>query len=205
MRFPIETQTVPCLTRRQFMRGALGGMIAGTFFPMLANCTKRNRHAEVFIAGVKSYEADIASVILSGLRDLKVGVEEIRGKRILLKPNLVEPRRGAEHINTHPLVVRGIAEAFLRMGARNILVAEGTAHDRDTLMVVEESGLGEVLREDRIPFVDLNQELGDSVKNAGGYTRISTFTFPTALRQAGWIGLVAKMKNHHWAGVYLSM
>jgi uncharacterized protein (DUF362 family) len=180
-------------------------MIAGTFFPMLANCARRNRHAEVFIAGVESYEADIASVVLSGLRELKVGVEEIRGKRILLKPNLVEPRRGAEHINTHPLVVRGIAEAFLRMGARNILVAEGTAHDRDTLMVVEESGLGEVLREDRIPFVDLNQELGYSVKNTGGYTRISTFTFPIALRQADWIVSVAKMKTHHWSGVTLSM
>ena len=204
-RFSIETQPVPCLTRRQFMRGALGGMLAGTFIPMLENCTRRNRHAEAFIARVGSYEADIASVVLSGLRELKVGVEEIRGKRILLKPNLIEPHRGAEHINTHPLVLRGIAEAFLQMGARNILVAEGTGHNRDTLLVMEESGLGEVLREDRIPFLDLNYETSYSVKNAGGHTRISTFTLPLALRQADWIVSVAKMKTHHWAGVTLSM
>jgi uncharacterized protein (DUF362 family) len=175
-------------------------MLAGTFFPMLANCTRQNRHAEVFIAGVESYAADIASAVLSGLRELKIGMEEIRGKRILLKPNLIEPYRGAEHINSHPL-----AEAFLRMGARNILVAEGTGHNRDTLMVVEESGIGDVLREDRIPFVDLNYETGYSVKNIGGHTRISTFTFPLALRGADWIVSVAKMKTHHWAGVTLSM
>ena len=187
------------------MRGAFGGMIAGTFFPMLTNCARRNLRTEAFIAGVNSYTEDIASVVLSGLRELKVGMEEIRGKRILLKPNLVEPRIGATHINTHPLVVRGIAEAFLRMGARNILVAEGTAQNRDTLMVVEESGLGEVLREDRIPFVDLNQEIGYSVKNTGGLTRISNFTFPLALRKVDWIVSVAKMKTHHWAGVTLSM
>src|SRR4030066_1543585 len=149
----IEPQTFPCLTRRQFMRGAFGGMLAGAFFPMLANCTRQNRHAEVFVAGVENYADDIASAVLSGLRGLEVRAEEGRGKRILLKPNLIEPHRGAEHINTHPLVVRGAAEAFLRMGARNILVAEGTGHNRDTLLVVEESGLGEVLREDRLPSV----------------------------------------------------
>jgi len=202
---PIEPQPFPCLTRRQFMRGALGGMLAGTFFPMLANCTRQNRHAEVFVAGVESYADDIASAVLSGLRELKVRAEEVRGKRILLKPNLIEPHRGAEHVDTHPLVVRGVAEAFLRMGARNILVAEGTGHNRDTQLVVEESGLGEVLREDRIPFVDLNYETGYSVKNTGRHTRISTFTFPLALREADWIVSVAKMKTHHWAGVTLSM
>jgi uncharacterized protein (DUF362 family) len=202
---PIELQTFPCLTRREFMRGAFGGMLAGVFFPMLGNCTRQNRHAEAFIAGVESYAADIASVILSGLRELKIGTEEIRGKRILLKPNLIEPHRGADHINTHPLVVRGVAEAFLKMGARNILVAEGTGHNRDTLMVLEESGIGDVLREDRIPFVDLNVEAGYLVRNAGGHTRIATFTFPLALRQVDWIVSVAKMKTHHWAGVTLSM
>lgn len=202
---PDETQSFPCLTRRQFMRSALGGMIAGTSLPMLTTCARRNRHAESFVGRVEDYAADIASVVLSGLRELKVGSEEIRGKRILLKPNLIEPRRGADHINTHPLVVRGIAEAFLRMGAGNILVAEGTAHNRDTLLVLEESGLEEVLREDRIPFVDLNQEEGYSLKNAGGYTRISNLTLPLALRQADWIVSVAKMKTHHWAGVTLSM
>ena len=47
-------------------------------------------------------------------------------------------------------------------------------HNRDTLMMLEESGIGDVLREDRIPFVDLNLETGYPLKNAGGYTRIST-------------------------------
>ena len=68
---------------------------------------------------------DIAGVIMAGFKELGVSPEEIRGKRILLKPNLVETDPGAMHINTHPAVVYGAAQAFLRLGAGQVIVAEG--------------------------------------------------------------------------------
>jgi uncharacterized protein (DUF362 family) len=73
------------------------------------------------------------------------------------------------------------------------------------LLVLEESGLGDVLLEDRIPFVDLNYDTGYTVPNLGRYTRLPTLTFPVSLRQADWVVSLAKMKTHHWAGVTLSM
>jgi uncharacterized protein (DUF362 family) len=161
--------------------------------------------AETFIGKAASYEADLASIILSGLTELKVKPSEIKGKRILLKPNLIEPHAGSGHINTHPLVVRGAAEAFLRLGASKVLVAEGPGHSRDSLLVLEESGLGDVLLEDRLPFVDLNYDAVYTVQNKGGSTGLPTLTFPASLRQADWIVSLAKMKTHHWAGVTLSM
>jgi uncharacterized protein (DUF362 family) len=193
-------------TRREFLLGALGGgVFAFSGGSLLGGCAKWGLGADTFIAKAAGYGADLASILLSGMKELGVKPSEIKGKRILLKPNLVEPCAGSGHVNTHPLIVRGAAEAFLRLGASNVLVAEGPGHSRDSILVLEESGLGDVLVEDRIPFVDLNYDTGYAVPNAGRYTRFATLTFPVSLRQADWVVSLAKMKTHHWAGVTLSM
>ena len=192
-------------TRREVLFGSLGGFMASSGFSFLAGCTKRKESADVLISKLATYETDVASVVFAGFRELGVQEAEIRGKRILLKPNLVEPHIAAGNINTHPLVIRGAAEAFLRAGASKVLVAEGPGHSRDSLLMLEESGLGEVLREDRISFVDLNYVPGYTVENAGRRTRLHLLTLPVTLRDVDWVVSVAKMKTHHWAGVTLSM
>ena len=125
------------------------------------------QQAQIFVAKVARYELDIADAISKGLHELGVSAEEVKGKRILLKPNLVETSSGAPHINTHPLVLRGAIEAFLGLEAASVMVAEGPGHRRDTLAVYEESGLAEVLTEDRIAFHDLDYLTGYDVWNAG--------------------------------------
>lgn len=161
--------------------------------------------ATTHIASVSNYSADIAGTIRSGFQELGVSAEEIKGKRILLKPNLVEAHMGATHINTHPFVIRGALEAFMAYGAAEVLVAEGAAHCRDSLALLERSGLVEVLKEDRIRFVDLNYDEGYSVANAGGRSRLKALILPETLQKVDWIVSMAKMKTHHWAGVTLSM
>jgi uncharacterized protein (DUF362 family) len=153
----------------------------------------------------KSYQTDLTRELLWGFQELGIGSEEIRGKRILLKPNLVEPTVGAPHINTHPLLVRGAVEAFYHLGASQVIVAEGPGHSHDTFLVLEESGLTEVLCEDNIPFVDLNQDNTYTLRNAGRFSQIKTLTFPATTKQVDWIVSLAKLKTHHWAGVTLSL
>jgi len=144
-------------------------------------------------------------VICEGLAHLGISPQEIKGKRILLKPNLVETNPASIHINTHPLVVRGAVEAFLKFGASRVMVAEGPGHCQDTLRVLEESGLGEVLWEDRIPFIDLNYQDAYSIPNVGKFSSLTSLTFPAILRQVDLIVSLAKLKTHHWAGITLSM
>ncbi len=192
-------------TRREFLSRTLSAGIGSIVVPFLPGCARKAWSTETFIAKLTDYHSDIASNVLEGLNELGVKESEIHKKRILLKPNLIEPHIGAGHINTHPLIVRGAAEAFLRAGASQVVVAEGPGHVRDSLMVLEESGLGEVLREDRIPFVDINYDDGYTVGNRGGRIRLPVLTLPATLRNADWIVSVAKMKTHHWAGVTLSM
>jgi uncharacterized protein (DUF362 family) len=191
------------MTRRGALAMTLGGSAAGVGAGLLL--TRRALTAETFIGKADSYRSDLAGLLLSGLRELGVTEGEVRGKRVLLKPNLVEVLEGAEHINTHPLLVRGAAEAFLRMGAATVTVAEGQGHVRDSLLVLEESGLADVLYEDRIPFVDLNNDSFFETQNLGNISRLGELVFPTTLGQADLVVSMAKMKTHHWAGVTLSM
>jgi uncharacterized protein (DUF362 family) len=193
-------------TRREFLWGCLAGaLLVGSGLAAWRYLARPRWREATFIARAKDYSVDLGRIILAGLKELGVSEEKIRGKRVLLKPNLVETVPGAIHINTHPLVVRGAAEAFLNLGASRVLVAEGPGHRRDTLLVLEESGLSNVLYEDRIPFVDLNDDVGYTVLNAGKSSRLEKLILPVTLKQVDYIVSLAKMKTHHWTGITLSM
>lgn len=194
------------LTRRQFLQACLlGGGLAVSGFSLLHWLMGPRVTAQTFIGQAQTYEADLANLIRQGLQALEITPLEITGKRILLKPNLVEPHQSLSHINTHPLVVRGAVEAFLSLGAASVVVAEGPGHRHDTLLVLEESGLADVLYEDRIPFQDLNTMEGVAMPNLGGQTRLASLTFPRIVKEVDWVVSLAKMKTHHWAGATLSM
>lgn len=194
------------ITRRDILLASAAGVLLGVGSLVVPRRYFRMPlQAQVFISKVAHYQLDIADSISRGMRELGISSEQIQGKRILLKPNLVETASVAPHINTHPLVLRGAIETFLRFGAASVMVAEGPGHRRDTLAVYEESGLADVLTEDRIPFHDLNYITGYELPNAGRQSSMRTLTFPALFKEVDWIVSVAKMKTHHWAGATLSM
>lgn len=193
-------------SRRDFLQtvGAawLGMTCGASLFP---GCSPKAQQAETFIAKATTYSNDIASLIGSGLGQLKVSEAEIKGKRILLKPNIVEPHKEASHIVTNPAVVFGAAEAFLKLGAAEIIVAEGPGHCRDTYMILEESGFDGITQKNRIKFVDLNYDDWYATPNLGGKTNLKSFVLPATLNQVDWIVSMPKLKTHHWVGATLSM
>ena len=151
--------------------------------------------ASTFIGKAHDYQGNLATLIRDGLRELGITPTMVTGKRILLKPNLVEPHPSAPHINTHPLVVRGAIEAFLSLGAASVAVAEGPGHRHDTLLVLEESGLGDVLYEDHIPFHDVNMMEGITVPNLGRQTRTRHLDLSTNHPRCGLDRLDGKDEN----------
>jgi uncharacterized protein (DUF362 family) len=159
----------------------------------------------VFIAKAASYDDDLPQIIRRGLAELGLGRAWARGKSVLLKPNLVEPIRDAPHINTHPAVVRAVAEVFRGWGAREVFVAEGQGHCRDSDLVLEQSGLWPVLAEGRIEFVDLNHDDVDFVANRLRFTKLGRLCLPATLRRADLIVSLPKLKTHHWAGITCAM
>jgi uncharacterized protein (DUF362 family) len=171
------------LSRRELLKATLiGGGLALSGFSLLQWLRGPLLTASTFIGKAHDYEGNLATLIRAGLRELGLTPTMVNGKRILLKPNLVEPHPSAPHINTHPLVVRGAIEAFLGLGAASVTVAEGPGHRHDTLLVLEESGLGDVLYEDRIPFHDVNMMEGVALPNLGRQTKLHTLTFPRVIQ-----------------------
>ncbi len=205
------------LTRRQFVAtaaaasavAASGWWIKRTVAQIQAEeaaaALAKKYEAQAFIHRVASYDVDLRTPLLTGLKELGITDSEVRGKKILLKPNLVEPHADRRHINTNPLLVRAAVEAFLSLGAAQVAVAEGPGHRTDTLLVLDESGLSEVLAEDKIRFIDLNYDSGLIVPNRAQITKMKTLTFPRSMAEFDWIVSMPKMKTHHWVGVTLSM
>ena len=80
---------------------------------------------------------------------------DVRGRNILLKPNLVE-FEPASSINTHPMLVHAAYEAFRAMGAATVRIAEGPGHRRNTLDLAEAAGYFRTVPDFEDHFVDLN-------------------------------------------------
>lgn len=161
--------------------------------------------ADVLIARAPNYGVDLTGLIGEGLSTLGITRRDIRGKRVLLKPNLVETARGRSHINTHPAVVVAAAEAMRRLDAREVIVAEAQGHRRDSRLVLDESGMGQALRESGLEFVDLNHDDVARVANAGDRTSLEGLYLPKTLLKADWIVSMPKLKTHHWVGATCSM
>jgi uncharacterized protein (DUF362 family) len=167
----------------------------------------RGLRAATFVAAVPSYEGPgLDRAVRDALAATGFDRDRVAGKAVVLKPNLVEPTRASPHINTHPQVVRAVAEAFRRLGAREVVVAEGAGHCRDSRWVLDESGVGEVLDALGLPFVDLNYDETETVPNRLGRTGLAAFELPrTVTRRAEILVSLPKAKTHHWAGVTLAM
>ncbi len=191
--------------RREFLTGMGGALVLGAGGRQLANWNEWSQRADVVIADAPSYDIDLESVLKRGLAELGLGPAWVRGKRVLLKPNLVETSLGRPQINTHPLVVRAAAETFRSWGAREVAVGEGPGHCRDAMLVVDESGLYPILKQSRLPFIDLNQDEIVFTPNRLRDSTLARLALPAAAARADIVVSMPKMKTHHWVGVTLAM
>ena len=155
----------------------------------------------VAILPASSYDADLTGAIARGLEALGVSV---RGKRVFLKPNIVEYEANTA-INTHPAVVAAAATACLSAGASEVVVGEGPGHRRDMEYLLAGTGLDDLLRDLRVRFVDLNHDDVRQVALKSRFTTLESVWLPVELLQSDVIVSMPKLKTHHWAGMTASM
>jgi uncharacterized protein (DUF362 family) len=202
-RVPTPPSALP-ISRRAFLAGA--SLVAGCATARwLWDLNEHFQSAAVAVVKAEDYDDRLEAILSNGLKELGLDARWAKGKSILLKPNLVEPRLDAPHVNTHPQVVRAAAELFRRWDAREVFVAEGQGHFRDSRLVLEQSGMAPVLEEARLEYVDLNHDEVFLADNRLGRNGIARVHLPKTLRRADLVVSLAKMKTHHWAGVTLSM
>lgn len=162
---------------------------------------RKQQRSRVAILRAESYTQDLSDILRRGLDLFRL---DVRGKTVLLKPNLVDYIPG-NHINTHPLLVCAAIECFRRLGAATVVVGEGPGHQRDTELVLSESGTADALRHQRVRFVDLNRDELFERPLLATYADLNHLWLPRTVLASDFIVSMPKVKTHHWSGVSLSM
>src|SRR5580700_5673850 len=157
--------------------------------------------SRVVIRRTANYEQDLAAVIGEALAVFDLPV---RGKTVLLKPNLVGFDPLCE-MNTHPYVIAATRESFLRLGAAQVLIGDGPAMDRDTEAIIESVRLREFAGPLGGIFVDLNLDDVKRVVLSTHASRLNELYLPKTALGVDFLVSMPKLKTHHWAGVTLSL
>jgi uncharacterized protein (DUF362 family) len=186
---------------------SFGERIKSTFQGMLSRGVDGLRQppvkSPVHIAPVADYNADLVDVLRRQYEHFRADVP-LSGKRVVLKPNLVEYHRD-KVINTDPRVIAAVIELCRREGAAEVIVAEGPGHWRNLEHLVSASGLGDVLRHNKAPLVDLNHDEPVKTLNLGRLTGLEHLFLTRAVTSADVLISLPKLKTHHWAGATLSL
>jgi uncharacterized protein (DUF362 family) len=187
------------ITRREWL--AATSAMAGA--AMMAGCTRRapSEPAKVSITRAPEYDQSIYATVRQILDEHRL---DVRGRNVVLKPNLVEFEPG-NCINTHPLLVHAALEAFRSMGAASVRIAEGPGHRRITMDLCEAAGYFQIIPKFDDLFIDLNLDDVSRVKPAWSLQGLEKFYLPDTALRADLLVSMAKMKTHHWAVATLSM
>jgi len=161
----------------------------------------RPSRSRVVLLTADQYSDKLDKLIYDGIRLFSLNV---RGKTVLLKPNLVEYIPGRP-VNTDTHLIGAAAETFLRLGAASVTVAEGPGHHRDTELLLHQTGLGDQLLHRNIRFVDLNRDELIKTKLQANYSGLGHLWLPRTVLGSDFVVSMPKVKTHHWTGVTLSM
>lgn len=184
------------LNRRQLLAGAAGGLA-------LQGCARKSpvETSQVSITRAGTYSQDLYDTIR------RIFVRHnlvLKGKRVVVKPNLVE-FDASTCINTHPTVVHAVYEAAKSMGAADVRIAEGPGHRRTTMDLAEAAGYFDTVPDFEDRFTDLNLDNVSLKKIANPSSKLRELYLPNTALAADVIISVPKMKTHHWVGATLSM
>jgi len=182
-------------TRRRW----IGGIAASAAF---SGCDRpRSPWAPVSIHRAAAYDDGLYGLVRQIIADHGLNVA---GKRVVLKPNLVEFDEKTV-INTNPKLVHAAFEAFREAGAAEVRIAEGPGHRRVTLDLADAAGYLATVPQFESRFTDLNLDEIHSRALARPQSALRSLYLPGTVLGCDLLVSMPKVKTHHWAGATLSM
>jgi len=136
------------------------------------------------------------------LKDLDL--PDLHGKVVMLKPNMIDVV-GDKPTTTAIAAIKATYDLVSYLGAKDIVVGEGPAHNRETERLLRESGHGALYKKLGLKFVDLNLDDLESVDHPNGFTDINRWYLPKTAVKADCVVSIPKLKTHHWARITCSM
>src|SRR5882762_5009772 len=183
------------MNRRDWLTASAA--VTGSALTMRFQGRKYSRDLRPKVSRVATLHADqysdkLDELVFDGLRLFNL---DVRGKSVLLKPNIVECIPG-KPVNTDAQLIGAAAEAFLRLDAASVTVGEGPGHHRDTDLLLHETGLGDQLAHRKIPFLDLNRDELIKTKLQANYSGLSHLWLPRRVLASDFIVSMPKVKTH---------
>ena len=130
----------------------------------------------------------------------ELALSNLKGKRVLIKPNMVEYRDGRP-LTTNPAILKTAVELVNYLGAKEIIVADGPAEFRDTEFLLAATGIGSMCKILGVPFVDLNLDSLMEVENPHGFTPLKSIWMSETVMKSDCVVSLPKLKTHQWAGM----
>ena len=154
----------------------------------------------IFVHSLEHYDsAPLEEAIRQQLNALLP--DELAGKRIVLKPNLLMRRSPERATTTHPEVVRAVVRALKERGATDIVIADspGGPYTKGLLHgIYSESGMAAVAKEEG---VCLNEDTSSVTVPSKDHHLVSSFTLIRPIAEADLIINLVKLKTHCMMGL----
>ena len=194
-------------TRRELLGSAAAGVALGSLALTRGGSSSAKptpaQHfpvSNVSIAKAPGYTMDVYDTVYRMVWEHKL---DVRGKRVVLKPNLVEFDPDTA-INTNPIVVHAAFEAFRKLGA-DVKIAEGPGHRRATLDLADAAGYFGTVPKFEDLFTDLNLDSVSRRVIPRPVSQLKSLYLPHTVLDCDLLVSLPKMKTHHWAGATLAM
>ena len=156
----------------------------------------------VYFAQCPTYDAEkIADLLRAALDALGFDESRVRGRRVLLKPNLVLAMKPEVGATTHPAFVRAALEVLSGMGAEKITLADspgGPYNAASISHVYKICGMDTVGADD--PRLTLNADFGFTDAAAHG-VRLHAFHVLNPFAECDLVVDLCKLKSHELTGM----
>ncbi len=159
-----------------------------------------NKNSPVYLAGCDSFAPEkIYSVLKTAFSSLGISQSEIRGKKVLLKPNLVLAKKPEFAATTHPAFVEAAVRLFSEMEAASITLADspGGPYSAAALSVVYRTCEIAPLASDKLKIND--DFTWQNVRTSG--VKLKNFHCITPVTEADVIVDLCKLKTHSLTGM----
>ena len=117
---------------------------------------------------------------------------DVKGKTVLLKPNILYPKKPELAVCTHPVVVGAVVKAFVELGAKKVYAGESPAI-ANSVSAARATGMLALVEENGGEWLDFKEPV---VVECPDGKIVRQFNFASAFCEADVVVSVAKLKSH---------
>lgn len=129
---------------------------------------------------------------------------DLKGKRILIKPNAARLASPGDGITTHPSVVSATIDCLRENGAKDIVIGEGCIFGVDSHDAFRMTGMEELSKKKNVKLIDLDR-FGPVELTIPGGKLLKKVKVSSILKDFDWIVSIPVMKTHMHTRVSLSI